>query len=149
MAMEILLVREGSKLGAADPISAEAIAGLKFGEALTAKIQRPRNPKHHRKLFALLKVVFDNQTTYATTEQLLEALKLATGLFETGLTVDRMPYVRPLSISFASMDQHSFNEFYDRAVDVILTKVLPNTDKADLEKQVLEILGEDYGKQRQ
>jgi hypothetical protein len=98
-------------------------------------------------LFALLKVVFDAQSTFATIEQLLEALKLATGLFETGKTIDGLPYARPTSISFASMDQNSFSAWYEKAIDVILTKVLPNTNRKDLETQVLEILGEhNYGR---
>lgn len=145
MAIEVLLVREGSKLAAADPISAEIIAGFTQRETITASIRRPRNPKHHRKLFALLKVVFEAQTTFATLEQLLGALKLAVGLFDTGLTIDRVPYVVPRSISFAAMDQTSFSIVYDKMVDVILTKILPSADRADLEAQVHEIL-DGYGR---
>lgn len=142
MAFDVLLIREGYKLGAADPISAEAIAGIKAHETVTASIRRPRNGKHHRKLFALLKVVFDNQSTFATTEQLLDALKMATGYFDICKTVDGMPYARTKSISFASMCQSEFEEFYNKVVDVIVTKVLPNTDKDDLEAQVMEIIGD-------
>lgn len=147
MAIDVLLMREGNKLGAADPISADVISSMGNKEVVYASIRRPRNAKHHRKLFALLKVVFDAQSTFATIEQLLEALKLATGLFETGKTIDGLPYARPTSISFASMDQNSFSAWYEKAIDVILTKVLPNTNRKDLETQVLEILGEhNYGR---
>jgi len=152
MPFEVLLVREGNRLAAADPISAEAIANIKSKETVTASIRRPRNPKHHRKLWALLQVVFESQKTFPTTEELLNALKVATGLFDTGLTIEGMPYARPKSISFAAMDQASFEQWYDRAVEVILTKILPNTAQADLEARVHEILGderEQYGQQRQ
>ncbi|WP_396271064.1 hypothetical protein [Granulicella paludicola] len=41
---------------------------MKLKETVTATIRRPRNPKHHRKLWALLTVVFENQTGFATKE---------------------------------------------------------------------------------
>ena len=121
-------------------MSAESIDNIKEGETVTCSIRRSRNPAHHRKLFALLNVVFQNQRVYATVQDLLAALKIATGLFETGLTVDRIPYVQPKSISFASMCQSEFEQTYDKMVDVILTKILPSVKRADLERQVLEIL---------
>lgn len=145
MALDVLLVREGNRLAAADPISAETISSIKLKETVTASICRPRNVKHHRKLWALLTVVQANQNTFATTQDLLGALKLATGLFDTGKTIDGIPYVIPQSISFTAMDQARFEEWYDKAIEVILTKVLPNTDRADLINQVNEILGEDHG----
>jgi len=142
MAFDVLLVREGTRLGAADPISAEAIAGIKLHETVTASIRRPRNGKHHRKLFALLKLVFDNQNTFATTEQLLDALKLATGLFDVGKTVDGIPFASPKSISFAAMDQNAFEQWYDKAIEVVLTKIIPNMNREDLEMQVMEMIGD-------
>jgi hypothetical protein len=140
MTVEVLLVREGPKLAAADPLSAEIIAELAHRETYTATIKRPRNPKHHKKLFALLKVVFEAQSTFATLEQLLGALKLAIGLFDTGMTIDRVPYVVPRSISFASMSQDEFAVVYDKMIEVILTRILPASSKVDLERQVHEIL---------
>lgn len=144
MPFEVLLVREGTRLAAADPISAEAIAGIKLRETVTASIRRPRNPKHHRKLWALLTVVYDSQNAFATKEDLLNALKLATGLFDTGLTIDRVPYVVPQSISFVAMDQNRFEQWYDKALEVILTKILPNVNSADLTARVQDIL-DGYG----
>ncbi len=49
--------------------------------------------------------------------------------------------LRPKSISFAAMDQTAFESFYDGAVAMILERLLPNTDRADLETRVHEILG--------
>jgi hypothetical protein len=133
-------MREGNKLVAAEPTSLEAIQGLKVGETLTATIRRPRNGSHHRKLFALLSVVMEAQTTFATTQELLNALKMATGLFEIGRTVDGIPFAQAQSISFVSMAQDRFEQFYDKAVDVILTKILPGVGRTDLEQRVNDIL---------
>jgi hypothetical protein len=87
----------------------------------------------------LLNAVFDRQNEFPTIQHLLGAIKLATGLFDTGLTVDRIPYVVPKSISFASMCQAEFEQWYEKAVEVVLTKILPAANKADLEARVHEI----------
>jgi Protein of unknown function (DUF1367) len=140
MAIDVLMVKEKGRLVPADSLSADAIATIREKEYVTAVIRRPRNPGHHRKLWALLTVVFEAQSAFATTYDLLNAIKIATGLFDTGKTVDGIPWVSPGSIAFASMDQTRFEEWYRKAVDVILTKIIPNTQKADLEQQVHAIL---------
>lgn len=140
MALDLLLVREGNHLVPADSLSSEAVQSIKKGETVTAVVRRNRNPKHHRKLFALLKIVFDNQDTFATTHELLGALKMSTGLFETGKTIEGIPFAVPKSINFASMCQADFEEWYAKVVEVILKKILPNVNKFDLEDQVMEIL---------
>jgi hypothetical protein len=140
MALEVLLLREGSKLVAADPISYDAIQSIRAKERVTASIRRSRNPRHHAKLFALLQVVFENQKQCPTVHDLLNALKLATGLFETGMTIDKVPYVVPQSIAFASMTQDRFEQWYDRAVEVILTKILPAANRKELDDRVHQIL---------
>lgn len=138
--MEVLLIRDGNRLAPADPISEESIRQLKNGETVTANLRRPRNPRHHKLLFALLKIVYENQEAYPTTQELLSAIKMATGLFDTGKTVDGIPYAIPKSISFASMDQTSFAEWYDKALDVIITKIIPGLDKEGLREEVLSII---------
>lgn len=141
MPFDLLLVREGTQLGAAEPISAEIIEGLKHGDIFTAIIKRSRNPKHHRKLFALIGIVFAAQTSFATTKQLLDAIKLATGLFDTGKTIDGIPFATPRSISFAAMGQKEFEEWYDKVVELVVNKIIPGLNREDLEMQVHEMVG--------
>jgi hypothetical protein len=140
MALDMLLVREGQKLAAADPVSLEALESIKLKETVTAVIRRSRNPGHHRKLFALLSIVFPHQRQYATTQDLLNALKVATGLFDVGKTIDGIPFMIPKSISFAAMSQTEFEQWYDRVVEIITTRIVPNVNSDDLEYQVQEIL---------
>jgi hypothetical protein len=140
MALDLLLIRQGQRLAAADPISLEALESIREKETVTAVVRRARNPAHHRKYFALLQAVFPHQQQFATTQDLLNALKIAAGLFDTGKTIDGIPYMIPKSISFASMTQSSFSEFYDRCVDIILTRILPNVNRGDLTDQVNDIL---------
>ena len=112
MTLDLLLIRQGQRLAAADFISLEALESIreKGEETVTASIRRNRNPAHHRKLWALIGAVFPHQTQYATQHDLLNALKVATGYFETGVTIDKIPFMIPKSISFASMAQTPFEK---------------------------------------
>ncbi|MFA7278789.1 MAG: DUF1367 family protein [Sterolibacterium sp.] len=143
MAVDVLLIREGNALKATDAIGAETLAEITHGEIVTCSIRRARNPRHHRLFFALLKIVMSNQDRYATTPQLLTAIKLHTGYYDLNVIPGKMPITVciPKSISFAAMSQAEFREFYDKAVAFIITEVLPGVDSADLEREVLNIIG--------
>lgn len=140
MAMDVLLVREGTRLAAADPISAELIAGIKHKETVTAVIRRQRNPKHHRMWWALVAAIYPHQVIYTDMKNLNNAIKIAVGHFDSGKTIDGIPWVSPKSISYAAMDQTAFASFFDRAVELVLTRIVPNTTRADLEAQLQDIL---------
>lgn len=141
MATEMLLIREGNKLGAAEPTSLEAIEAMRHGEIVTATVRRVRNARHHRLFMALLGIVFANQGRYATRAQLLDAVKIATGHYDLYTLPGKFPVqvCVPRSISFARMPQDQFEEFYGKAVAFIIGEVLPGLDREDLDRQVLEM----------
>jgi hypothetical protein len=132
MPLDLLLIREGQRLSAADPISLEGIESLRQKETVTATLRRARNPRHHAKLFALLNVIHPHQQAYATIQDLLVALKISTGLFDTVQSIDRIPIIIPKSISFASMSQTDFEQWYARAVDIITTRIVPTVNRDEL-----------------
>ena len=122
------------------PGSWDALQAIRPNEVLTASLRRARHPGHHRKLFALLNLVFENQDKFTNIQELLNAIKLATGYFELGKTIDGIPFCIPKSIAFASMCEAEFTTFFDKAVDVILTKILPGVNRDELNDQVQDIL---------
>ena len=143
MALDVLLVKEkGGRLAPADSISFESISAIGNGEYLTAKLTRPRNVKHHRKFFALLKIVFEAQDRYPTTNHLLHAIKIGVKHYDLVHLTKNHTVIETRSISFASMAQDEFEEFYDKVVNLIVTQILPGVDSAELERQVLDIIGE-------
>lgn len=112
-------------------------------EATTKEL---RNAAMHRKFFALINLVFQNQEIYKTQDQFLEALKIASGHCDFILA----PHPRtrethlnfvPKSISFAKMDQGEFEAFYDKVCDVIIRDFWPGMDKATLKAEVAEMCG--------
>lgn len=142
MAREILFtISPLGKLSPVDPRSAELWADLPRGKVLRAKVQQPRNVEHHRKLFALLNCVHPHQDHYATVKGLLDGIKLATGHTEEAVNAETGETIyAPASIAFDKMDQDAFEQFYDRAVDLICRRIIPGLGRADLEREVNEIL---------
>ena len=138
MPIECLMRAERGKLAPVDMTGVEALDQVPAGATLRVKWTRPRNLGHHRKFFALLDVVFEAQSRFATKDDLLDALKIALGHY-TIWRVGSREILRPKSISFAAMDQDAFEQFYDSAVALIIEKVLPGVDRADLEARVREI----------
>lgn len=131
------------QMGALRPIDAmgeEALADIPQNELVRVTIKRPRNVQHHRKFFALINAIFPHQTLYPTEEALLAAMKVALGFGQQVKLPDGRVIVIPRSISFAKMDQKSFAEFYDRALTLILTRILPGVNKKDLQREVDDIL---------
>lgn len=132
--------KEFGKLVPDDPKAKAAIAKVGHGEHVQADIKRPRNLAHHRLFFALLNLVFENQEYFRSVDDLLDALKIAIGHTKT-VVLKSGEHKVPLSISFASMDQAAFNEFFDRAADFLCTEVVPNMDKGALLDEVHLMVG--------
>lgn len=140
MATELWLQRRLGHLVPANSQSAELLAGLPNDKWMLATIRMPRNVKHHRKYWALMQAVFPHQSVWPTMKSFQRAMKKALGHGEWVASADGRKEFIEESISFANMDQSEFEQFYARAVEVILTKVLPNVDSEDLEREVAEIL---------
>ena len=140
MAQDVWIVRKLGHLVPANTQSAEALEKLPQGKWLLASIRQPRNVKHTRKYFALLNAVFPHQTMWPTFKKFREKFEEALGFGEYHVNGRGERYFEKESISFASMKQDEFDQFYERAVDLILTRILPAVDRADLDREVQEIL---------
>lgn len=138
MSVTAYLQKNFTALRPTDQQSAEALASLNPGEVVKVEITRPsqRSVAMHRKFFALLAIIADQQGW--TTDQCLEWCKLAVGHVDTIYDRDGVVYI-PKSISFARMPQAEFNEFFDRALTAILERLLPEgTPRHSLVEEVEE-----------
>jgi hypothetical protein len=140
--IELLMQKKLGRLIPYDGIGIDQIGSLKEGAIVTARLTQARNIQHHRLWFALLQTVFGAQTLFPTLDQLHDAIKIAIGHCEERKTIDGVTYWHPKSISFYALDQQGFSQFFDRAVAIIIEKILPNASREDLEARIYEILGE-------
>lgn len=140
--MQLNLIKRGD--GALVPSLAldhELMAKIGTGEIVRAEIKKPRNIHFHRKFFALLHTVLENQETYHSIDELLIVVKVLTGYYDAFTDKGGEVFRIPRSISFAKMDEYTFSEFYQRALEVIVTDIIPGMDPEDLEDAVEEALG--------
>lgn len=94
----------------------EAFTKLKTGESFLIEIKRVRDPRHHRKFFALLKLVFENQDELEMFDQFRQVFQMRCGLVDVVKTHKTTLYL-PKSIAFDKMDQTAFEELYNKALD--------------------------------
>lgn len=142
MPVELLFVKGLSGLVPADPVTEEEVAKIAFGEAVRAVISRPRNPRHHRLAFKLLSLVYHNLQVnpFGSFDVFLHAVKLATGLFDMGVDIHGNPCPIVRSISFSAMPQGEFQEWWEKVIDLVLTKFLVGMTKPELEQQLMDLL---------
>ena len=138
-------ISDRPSLTAYDMAALEVMQKWKIGDVVSATVRRPRNPQHHKKLFAMLQIVWEGtavQDRYPRVENLLDALKLALGHCEPVSLPDGTAAMKVKSIAFESMAQDEFEKFYDEAVDIIVTRLVPHLDREDLEAQVMEMVND-------
>ncbi len=120
----------------ADARSEEAIKQLPFDTWITAQISQPRNGKHHAKYWSLLSKVYQNQSYFATVDDLHLCIKVATGHSTTYQLKDGRLVHCPTSISFAKMDQREFEKYYDKVLGFIAEQVIPGIKKEELKAEL-------------
>lgn len=117
----------------------EETAKFKNGQDYELEVKQPRNIGHHRKFYALMNLVFQNQDKYETLEDLIVEVKLRCGHYQEHISVKGNIMYMPKSIDFARMPQPDFEEFYSKAIDVVL-KYFWDSSRDDLDSLVKSIL---------
>lgn len=130
------------------------ILDLGVGEFAVIEMRIPRNPRFHRKFFALLNVGFEawepprKRKTYkgmAVTknfDQFREDVTILAGFYEQSFDLDGRMKLRAKSISFANMEEPEFEQLYSAVADVLLAKVLHTyLGRAELDEVVERIVG--------
>ncbi len=131
--MKIRVYSRGDTIVAFDDEASQAMKKFPVGEMLELEISRPRNGKFHKKFFAMLNIIVQNYHENITVNDVLTHVKSELNYWDA-VMVGNSHHKRYKSIAFANMDEDSFSEFYNRAVDVCL-KLVP-IDKEDLAYQI-------------
>ena len=111
------------------------------GKDLSIKISRTRSARQHRLFWALMQIVVDNHPFYIRGEQLVEWLKVRLGYVDEIMFHDGSMMTKVSSISFTSMGQDEFQKFFNLALHVIITEVVP-VSREQLLDQLEAVMGE-------
>lgn len=143
--MEVILRRTWEGLTPADDEALDQLKQLKMGQLVKAKITQARNLGFHRKFMAMVRLVFENQDEYDNFNVFLNiVVKTITGHVDTVIKEHNgktyVAYV-PKSISFASMDQLEFEQFYATTLQALIDRYMHGTDADDVEHEVDQLVG--------
>jgi len=109
---------------------------IKAGDLVEVDIKKPRNYEFHKKFFALINLVYENQEIYHNVEDLREDLIIASGFYVDRTALGGELVRRAKSVSFASMDELEFSDLYNKVVDTIVKHF--HFDKQDLADNVAQ-----------
>ena len=138
--MKLLLSK--SSTGALIPIDDEGekvLRGIKAGDVVEINLTRPRNVKLLRLYWVMVGLVLENQSMFATKEELSDALKMEVGHYERRVSFDGAAYTVPKSISMTKMDEDAFRLFFQRCLDVVFAKILPRCDNRAFKEEIFMI----------
>lgn len=146
--MEILLYNTPSGLKPCYDEDYDEKKKLKIGEIYKAKITIPRNIKHHRKFFAMLKTCWEYQSEERRAKMFQnsfdlfrQTVLLAAGISNRIWDVNAKRFIDiPKSISFSNMTQTEFDEVYNRCFDVLCSTFVSHVSRYELESNFYNFL---------
>ncbi len=103
---------------------------LPLNESFLITYTKKRNIKFHRKFFALMQLVYQNQELYRFLDDLRQDITIECGYYYETVNINGEVVKKAKSISFASMDEVEFSELYNTALDVIVKHF--HFDKEDM-----------------
>ena len=119
--MELYLVKTlGGAFKPSHNSDYEKFKKLKINHLYQCKVTQPRNVKFHRKYFALINLVYQNQERYDNSDDLRHDLTIASGYFRLSVDLKGNEVKKAKSISFAKMTEYEFGELYSATLDAIV-----------------------------
>lgn len=125
--MELHLIRTSLGLQASTDEDYELLKKIPIGKEVKANVTQPRNPRFHRKFFALIRAAWDciteqQRTNLRSVEAFREQLLITSGFSEPLFDIAGNKFMeRAKSISFSKMDEAQFSDVYSKVLDTILT----------------------------
>lgn len=138
--MKLFCKKVNGALVPLDEQDRESLKKIRAGQIIQVEYKQPRNVQFHRKFFALMNMVFENQDRYEQFQYFLNEIKFRVGHADQQI-IDGHVVFTPRSISFAAMDNTAFEAFYSRAIDVVLAHFMQGMTADELDRHVTEIIG--------
>ena len=118
--MKTHLVRTGFVFMPADNRDSEILCQFADGEVVQVEIRKARNYQNHKRMFALLKLGFENQDHYKSFDWFREEVLIAAGHFQKAMRPNGEWMTRAESISYEKLDELEFRELFKSVSQVII-----------------------------
>lgn len=117
---------------------------LKMGKQYWADISVARNPKNHKRFFAMINVAWHNlndqdRAKFPNKRAFRYDLIIKAGYYQLIHRTDSQVIVKPESISFDSMDEAEFQEVFSDVIDVIFEHYV-DVDKENFLNAMLDFM---------
>ena len=134
MKREMLMRKVGASLKPDGDASWDVFDTIRSSKSVVVTVRQPRNPDHLKKYWAVATAVADAYDGFEDKDDADHYVRINIPWMrkEYRLRDDRLA-IRPLSIGIESMDQLTFNDFYDRALK--LWAELIGMDPEDLRRE--------------
>ena len=145
----IWVKRKGNVLVPGDGRSEDAILAMKEGSLIMVRVKTPRNPNQHRLFWHMCRFVYENTDDFTSAEHVAEQIKIGVGYVDRVRLILPDPdggppleveQVRGKSISFESMPQAEFAPFFERSLDYVVSSLVPQMDRPELESHLMELI---------
>lgn len=120
----------------------DALAVVQNGKYVLIEPKLTRNPNQLRFFWSLVTIIFSHDDKYPSKSKVADDLKIAVGHFTIHTHRDGSTEPVPKSISFGSMDQESFTEFFNKVLDHVVLNVLPGTKASELKAELESMVGD-------
>ncbi len=149
--MQIILIKHANgALVPASDIEAEKLKKIKAGKAVTVKLTQKRNYGYHKKFMAMMKIGFDAFEPAITEykgipvqknfDRFRKDITIAAGHYDFEICINGKAKAIAHSISFARMDQETFEKLYNNCCNALLQLVLHNYTRPDLDDVVEQMV---------
>ena len=113
----------------------ELVKKIPLNEPITFEWSKPRNYKFHKKFFALINLVYQNQEQYNNIEHLRKELTICAGHYDLIFDLDTGQQKKEAqSIKFSSIDEIEFNKIYNDVLEVVVNKF--NFQKREINEHI-------------
>lgn len=110
-------------------------------QPIQVRLTQERHAGQHRLYWAVLTVVAQNLEPAVLPEELHEWVKLNCGAAIFDRLTGEALALTPASIAFEAMDQSLFHDFFQRVVDLLVTRILPGLSKETLTREASALMG--------
>lgn len=139
---DIKLIKHGSVLIPIDEEGEELLTKWKNGDVINCKVSKVRNGGFHRKFFALIQTIWDfgGFQIWSNKKAMRLWLTIKSGHFEEIQRKGFPVQYAAKSISFASMDQMTFEVLFQRIIDEAIEMNMCGNDGEEKIRENVEAL---------
>ena len=138
MLLEVTKTADGKLIPSSEK-SIKIFNKVKIGDEVLVDYKAKRNTQFHKKGFALLNLVFQNQDRYTNLEDLRVEFRLKAGCYTEHISMSGIIVYIPKSMAFSEMCDNEFNELYSKFIDIAL-KDFVKMDRKNFEESILRFI---------